>query len=119
MEQYISFDLYKPLMTGLVSVAIDRYYFNRQNLTQNLGYGFAVGAGQYGGQKIGEYYLPQGDYKSAEVRAVEVSTGLAGAYAIDKFLTQTNSLNARDAVPRIASIILTDLGVEYLRDQMY
>lgn len=118
MEQIISYDIYKPVVSGVLSSLVDRYYFNRQNITQNLAFGLAVGFGEVIADKVSSY-IPSGDYKNVEQRVLEVGVATVGAFGIDRMVTQSGALQGRDVLPRIITIFLADITSETLRDYSY
>lgn len=119
MEQVVSFEVYKPLVSGIIAASIDRFYFRRNNITSNIGFGLAVGFGEVIADKVSSSFIPSSDYKSAETRVMEVGVSTVGAFTIDNMVTKSGALSGKDVLPRIISIFIADITSETLRDYMY
>ena len=117
-EKVIEYELYKPIVSGIVATMLDRFYFGRENIKSNIGFGFAVGLGA-GVSEVVNKYMPR-ENKELTGRVVDVSVSTISTFAIDRFTNiSSNALNSRDVLPRVATIIVSDVIAEMARDYMY
>jgi hypothetical protein len=112
----------KPLITGAVAVAGDKFLFNEQDMQKSLFFGLAVGAGSFAGNYVGSNIAPALlptvgfiDGKTLEVRLAEVGSGAAAAYLLNtQFLK--NDFEYSQMYPKLALIAGSDFIAEYLID---
>jgi hypothetical protein len=80
----------KPLITGAVAVAGDRFLLNQLDMNKSLYFGGAVAAGTFLGAMVGDsipVVIPEGgtyyDAKTLEQRLAEVGASAVAAYVIN------------------------------------
>jgi hypothetical protein len=105
-----------------IAFAIDNLYFQNKDLQQNAMFAGAASAGIVVGSMIGDKvpaFLPDsaGLYQGKLVtqRILELSTGIASGYAINKFVLG-NDYDSSMWMQKIATIGIVDFGAEYLTD---
>ena len=117
----------KPLVAGATAVVLDKYFVGEQDMTRNLYFGVAVGLGIY----ASEFLTPLADMlpmlpslndnlyegKTLTKRIVEVSSGSASAYFINKFLLH-NDDHANEWMWRLAIVGACDFVGEYTSDYL-
>ena len=112
----------KPLITGAVAVAGDRFLLNQLDMNKSLYFGGAVAAGTFLGAMVGDsipVVIPEGgtyyDAKTLEQRLAEVGASAAAAYII---ITQIlkNDYQLAQMYPKLALIAGSDFIAEYIVD---
>ena len=105
-----------------IAFAIDNLYFNNKDLQQNAMFAGAASAGIVVGSMIGDKVpalLPDSQElysgKLISTRLVELTTGIASGYAINKFVLG-NDYDSSMWMQKIATIAIVDFGSEYLTD---
>ena len=112
----------KPLITGAVAVAGDRFLLNEQDMNKSLYFGAACAAGTFLGGMVGDLLpvvIPAGatyyDAKTLEQRLAEVGIGAVSAYVINtQFLK--NDFEFSQMYPKLALIAGSDFIAEYIVD---
>ena len=85
----------KPLITGAVIVALDKYAMNQQNLNNSLYFGLAGAVGIFGAQIVTPMIPKQGsgtmiDPRTLEGRILEVGLGAGATYGINRFVLKND-----------------------------
>ena len=114
---------FKPMLTGAIAAAGERFIFNEQDMNKSLFFGLSVAGGTYVGNMVGGY-LPVVaptvgfiDGKTLEVRLAEVGAGAASAYLINtQFLK--NDFEYSQMYNKLALIAASDFVAEYIVDYM-
>lgn len=113
----------KPLITGAVAVAGDKFIFQETDLNKSLYFGGAVALGTYAGNVVGSMLpamIPSGgfvDGKTLEVRLAEVGVGAGGAYALNRYVLK-NDYQYSQMMNKIALIAGSDFVAEYITDYL-
>ena len=114
----------KPLITGAVAVAGDKFLFNEQDMQKSIYFGVAVGAGSFVGNYIGTNITPALlptvgfiDGKTLEVRLAEVAAGAVSAYYLNRLLLK-NDYEPSQMYPKLALIAGSDFIAEYITDYL-
>ena len=114
----------KPLITGAVAMAGDKFIFNEPNIEKSFYFGVAVGAGTFAGNYIGTNITPAllptvgfMDGKTLEVRLAEVAAGAVGAYYLNRLILQ-NDFEPSQMYPKLALIAGSDFIAEYITDYL-
>ena len=112
----------KPLITGAVIVALDKYAMNQQNLNNSLYFGLAGAVGIFGAQIVTPMIPKQGsgtmiDPRTLEGRILEVGLGAGATYVINK-LVLNNDLRPNDLMMKVAVIAGADFIAEYIDDYL-
>ena len=114
----------KPLITGAVAVAGDKFLLMEQDLNKSLYFGGAVAAGTYIGVMVGDslpVVVPTGgtyyDAKTLEQRLAEVGAGAAAAYLINTQILK-NDFQYSQMYNKLALIAGADFIGEYITDYM-
>ena len=116
-------DFIKPLVGAATVMAIDKFIFKNNNMTQTLYFGAAVGAGLYGATIINPLMpvlIPAATLsngKTIEDRTVEIAAGAIGSYALNRYVLK-NDYNRDDMMYKIAAIAAADFVGEYASDYM-
>ena len=112
----------KPLITGAVAVAGDKFLLNEPDMNKSLYFGVACAAGTFLGAMVGDslpVVVPAGgtyyDAKTLEQRLAEVGIGAVSAYVINtQFLK--NDFEYSQMYPKLALIAGSDFIAEYITD---
>ena len=112
----------KPLITGAVAVAGDKFLLNEPDMNKSLYFGAACAAGTFLGAMVGDslpVVVPAGgtyyDAKTLEQRLAEVGIGAVSAYVINtQFLK--NDFEYSQMYPKLALIAGSDFIAEYITD---
>ena len=112
----------KPLITGAVIVALDKYAMNQQNLNNSLYFGLAGAFGIFGAQIVTPMIPKQGsgtmiDPRTLEGRILEVGLGAGATYGINRFVLN-NDLRPNDLMMKVAVIAGADFIAEYIDDYL-
>jgi hypothetical protein len=112
----------KPLITGAVIVALDKYAMNQQNLNNSLYFGLAGAVGIFGAQIVTPMIPKQGsgtmiDPRTLEGRILEVGLGAGATYGINRFVLN-NDLRPNDLMMKVAVIAGADFIAEYIDDYL-
>ena len=112
----------KPIITGAVIVALDKYALNQQNLNNSIYFGIAGAVGIYGAQIVTPLIPRQGsgtmiDPRTLEGRVLEVGLGTGATYALNKFVF-LNDLNPNDLMMKVGVIVAADFVAEYVDDYL-
>ena len=114
----------KPLITGAVAVAGDKFLFNEPDMQKSIFFGVAVGAGTFAGNYIGTNIAPALfptvgfiDGKTLEVRLAEVAAGAVGAYYLNRLFLK-NDFEPSQMYPKLALIAGSDFIAEYITDYL-
>ena len=118
---YLANPMMKPVITGALAAAGEKYFFNQQDMLKSLYFAGAVATGTYFGSMAGNY-LPTLvptvgfiDGKTLEVRLAEVGSGAAAAYLLNtQFLK--NDFEYSQMYPKLALIAGSDIIAEYIID---
>jgi hypothetical protein len=105
----------KPLVTGAVAAAADRFWFSG-NMSSALAFGGATALGVAGADLIGRYAL-KGEHlvsKSIETRAMEIAGSSALALAADRFVFEKD--RAYEVPQRIGAVVASEIIAEWLTD---
>jgi hypothetical protein len=112
----------KPLITGAVIVALDKYALNQQNLNTSLYFGLAGAIGIFGAQIVTPMIPKQGtgtmiDPRTLEGRILEVGLGAGATYGINRFVLN-NDLRPNELMMKVAVIAGADFIAEYVDDYL-
>ena len=112
----------KPIITGAVIVAIDKYALNQQNLNNSIYFGIAGAIGIFGAQIVTPLIPNQGsgtmiDPRTLEGRVLEVGLGTGATYALNKFVF-LNDLNPNDLMMKVGVILAADVISEFADDYL-
>ena len=112
----------KPIITGAVIVAIDKYALNQQNLNNSIYFGIAGAVGIFAAQIVTPLIPNQGsgtmiDPRTLEGRVLEVGLGTGATYALNKFVF-LNDLNPNDLMMKVGVIVAAGFVAEYIDDYL-
>ncbi len=117
----------KPMVAGAVAVLLDRNVIGESDMTRNAYFGAAVAVGIYASQFVtpladmlpGLPSLNDGIYeaKTLTKRIVEVSSGSASAYFLNKYVLM-NDTHPNELMYRIGIVAASDFIGEYVSDYM-
>ena len=112
----------KPLITGAVIVALDKYALNQQNLNNSLYFGLAGAIGIFGAQVVTPMIPKQGtgtmiDPRTLDGRILEVGLGAGATYGINRFVLN-NDLRPNELMMKVAVIAGADFIAEYVDDYL-
>ena len=114
----------KPIITGAVAVAGDKFLFNEPDMQKSIFFGVAVGAGTFAGNYIGTNIAPALfptvgfiDGKTLEVRLAEVAAGAVSAYYLNRLILK-NDFEPSQMYPKLALIAGSDFIAEYITDYL-
>ena len=112
----------KPLITGAVIVALDKYAMNQQNLNNSLYFGLAGAIGIFGAQIVTPMIPKQEtgtmiDPRTLEGRILEVGLGTGATYGINRFVLN-NDLRPNELMMKVAVIAGADFIAEYIDDYL-
>jgi hypothetical protein len=112
----------KPLITGAVAVAGDKFLLMESDLNKSLYFGGAVAAGTFLGAMVGDsipVVIPEGgtyyDAKTLEQRLAEVGASAAAAYIINTQIFK-NDYQYSQMYSKLALIAGSDFIAEYIVD---
>ena len=112
----------KPLITGAVAVAGDRFLLNQLDMNKSLYFGGAVAAGTFLGAMVGDsipVVIPEGgtyyDAKTLEQRLAEVGASAVAAYVINTQILK-NDYQFSQMYSKLALIAGSDFIAEYIVD---
>ena len=112
----------KPLITGAVIVALDKYALNQQNLNSSIYFGLAGAVGIFAAQLVTPLIPKQGsgtmiDPRTLEGRILEVGLGTGATYGLNRFVLN-NDLRPNELLMKVAVIAGADFISEYLDDYL-
>ena len=112
----------KPLITGAVIVALDKYALNQQNLNNSLYFGLAGAVGIFAAQIVTPMIPKQGsgtmiDPRTLEGRILEVGLGTGATYGLNRFVLN-NDLRPNELLMKVAVIAGADFIAEYIDDYL-
>ena len=112
----------KPLITGAVIVALDKYALNQQNLNNSLYFGLAGAVGIFAAQIVTPMIPKQGsgtmiDPRTLEGRILEVGLGTGATYGLNRFVLN-NDLRPNELLMKVAVIAGADFVSEYIDDYL-
>ena len=112
----------KPLITGAVIVALDKYALNQQNLNSSIYFGLAGAVGIFAAQVVTPLIPKQGsgtmiDPRTLEGRILEVGLGTGATYGLNRFVLN-NDLRPNELLMKVAVIAGADFISEYLDDYL-
>jgi hypothetical protein len=113
----------KPLITGALVVAGDKFLMKEQDMTKSLYFGVATTAGVYTASMIASalpVIVPSGgfvDGKTLEIRLAEISIGAGAAYALNRLLLK-NDYQYSQMINKLGLIAGADFIAEYVTDYL-
>ena len=113
----------KPILTGAVIVALDKYALNQPDMNSSIYFGIAGAAGIFAAQNIVPMLPNQPsmstmmDTKTLEGRILEIGLGAGATYGINKFILN-NELRPNDLMMKVGVIVAADFIAEYIDDYM-
>jgi hypothetical protein len=113
---------YRPVITGALTVALDKYLLEEPNMTNSLYLGAATVAGVYAGQIIAPA-LPIGipnstlyNGKTLELRLAEVGLGSLGSWGVNTYLM--NNARYGDFYKKVGIISVANVAGQYINDYL-
>ena len=113
---------YSPVITGALTVALDKYLLEEPNMTNSLYLGAATVAGVYAGQMIAPA-LPIGipnstlyNGKTLELRLAEVGLGSLGSWGVNTYLM--NNARYGDFYKKVGIIAVANVAGQYINDYL-
>ena len=113
---------YSPVITGALTVALDKYLLEEPNMTNSLYLGAATVAGFYAGQMIAPA-LPLGipnstlyNGKTLELRLAEVGLGSLGSWGVNTYLM--NNARYGDFYKKVGIIAVANVAGQYINDYL-
>ena len=112
----------KPILTGAVIVALDKYALGQQNLNSSIYFGLAGAVGIFAAQLVTPLIPKQGsgtmiDPRTLEGRILEVGLGTGATYGLNRFVLN-NDLRPNELLMKVAVIAGADFISEYLDDYL-
>lgn len=112
----------KPLITGAVIVALDKYALGQQNLNSSIYFGLAGAVGIFAAQVVTPLIPKQGsgtmiDPRTLEGRILEVGLGTGATYGLNRFVLN-NDLRPNELLMKVAVIAGADFVSEYIDDYL-
>ena len=114
---------FKPMLTGVIAAAGEKYLLNQQDMNKSMYFAIAVAGGSYMGSMVGSYLpvlVPTVgfiDGKTLEVRLAEVGSGAAAAYLLNMQVLK-NDYQYSQMYPKLALIAGSDFIAEYITDYL-
>ena len=113
---------YSPVITGALTVALDKYLLEEPNMTNSLYLGAAAVAGVYAGQMIAPA-IPLGipnstlyNGKTLELRLAEVGLGSLGSWGVNTYLM--NNARYGDFYKKVGIIAVANVAGQYINDYL-
>jgi len=113
---------YSPVITGALTVALDKYLLEEPNMTNSLYLDAATVAGVYAGQMIAPA-LPLGipnstlyNGKTLELRLAEVGLGSLGGWGVNTYLM--NNARYGDFYKKVGIIEVANVAGQYINDYL-
>ena len=113
---------YSPVITGALTVALDKYLLEEPNMTNSLYLGAATVAGVYAGQMVAPA-LPIGipnstlyNGKTLELRLAEVGLGSLGGWGVNTYLM--NNARYGDFYKKVGIIEVANVAGQYINDYL-
>jgi hypothetical protein len=115
----------KPLATGAIAAALDKWALGQPDMKKSLYFGVAVAAGT-GVATVASPMLPNlipvdlgsaADGKTLTGRVAEVALGSGAAWGVNKYILK-NEIAREDWMKRAGVIALAGFGGEYVADYM-
>ena len=113
---------YSPVITGALTVALDKYLLEEPNMTNSLYLGAATVAGVYAGQMVAPA-LPVGipnstlyNGKTLELRLAEVGLGSLGSWGVNTYLM--NNARYGDFYKKVGIIAVANVAGQYINDNL-
>jgi hypothetical protein len=113
----------KPLITGALVVAGDKFLMKEQDMTKSLYFGAATAAGVYTASMIASalpVIVPSGgfvDGKTLEIRLAEIGLGAGASYALNRLLLK-NDYQYSQMINKLGLIAGADFIAEYVTDYL-
>ena len=116
--------LLKGASAFALSLAVDKFVFGNENLSQSAMFAGAVTVGIVGGQMVAEKAITTGlipdsaglyEGKLLSQRLLELTIGVGAGYAVNAFVLK-NDYNNNDWLKKIGAIIVIDVLSEYSKD---
>ena len=112
----------KPIITGAVIVALDKYALGQQNLNSSIYFGLAGAVGIFAAQIVTPMIPKQGsgtmiDPRTLEGRILEVGLGTGATYGLNRFVLN-NDLRPNELLMKVAVIAGADFVSEYIDDYL-
>ena len=112
----------KPILTGAVIVALDKYALGQQNLNSSIYFGLAGAVGIFAAQLVTPLIPKQGsgtmiDPRTLEGRILEVGLGTGATYGLNRFVLN-NDLRPNELLMKVAVIAGADFVSEYIDDYL-
>ena len=112
----------KPLITGGLVIAGDKYFFNETDMTRSLYFGGATALGVYGAGMVANSLPNLGkvgfvDGKTLELRLAEIGLSAGLGYGLNRFVLK-NDPRLSLMYNKIALIAGADFLAEYTTDYM-
>jgi len=112
----------KPLITGGLVVAGDKFIFNEPDMTRSLYFGGATAVGVYGASLVANSLPNLGkvgfvDGKTLELRLAEIGLSAGLGYGLNRFVLK-NDPRLSLMYNKIALIAGADFLAEYITDYM-
>ena len=118
---------FKPLVSSVVAVALERYVINETNYTKNAYFGGAMFIGNVLGQMVAPSVNILGDLPSINEelydgntlakRIEEVGISVGSVYVINKYVLN-NDIYAGEFTKRVGIIVASQVVGEYVSDYM-
>lgn len=116
--------LVKSAIAGVLAGVADKYILKRDDLTLNVKFGASVAAGVYAGDVISaglptiiNFESETMSGKTVQARAVEITSGSLGAYALNKYILK-NDFSTSEFKVQVATIAGVCFVAEYLNDYL-
>ena len=113
---------YSPVITGAITVALDKYLLEEPNMTNSLYLGAAAIAGVYAGQMIAPA-IPLGipnstlyNGKTLELRLAEVGLGSLGGWGVNTYVL--NNARYGDFYKKVGIIAVSNVAGQYINDYL-
>lgn len=112
----------KPLITGGLVVAGDKFIFNEPDMIRSLYFGGATAAGVYGASLVANSLPNLGkvgfvDGKTLELRLAEIGLASGGGYVLNRYVLN-NDFQYSQMMNKLLLIAGADFVGEYLSDYM-
>ena len=112
----------KPLIAGAITVAVDKFYYNNDDLMQSLIFGAAVAASQV----LAVFATPtvmaivqiqntsMFDGKTLEQRIIELGCGVGTSFVLNRYILKNDPYFYYQR--KIGTILAADIGATYLSE---
>ena len=113
---------YSPVITGALTVALDKYLLEEPNMTNSLYLGAATVAGVYDGQMVAPALsigIPNSTLyngKTLELRLAEVGLGSLGGWGINTYAL--NNARYGDFYKKVGIIAVANVAGQYINDYL-